>query len=67
MKDTVNRQSTPFMKIKKAAEYTGLSQYFLRTGCRDGSVPCTRSGSTYFVNVTALLRQLGADGEAVNA
>lgn len=59
---------TPFMKIKAAARYTGLSEYYLRAGCRDGSVPHTRSGQTFFVNVPALLRQLGADGgEAVNA
>lgn len=67
MQATANKQTTPFMKIKAAAQFTGLSQYYLRAGCRDGSIPHTRSGQTFFVNVPALLRQLGADGEEVNA
>ena len=51
--------AAPFMKIKDACAVTGLSQYFLRQGCRDGSVPHVKSGPTYYVNVPALLEQLG--------
>lgn len=54
-------QTQPFQKISDAATITGLSQYFLRQGCRDGSVPHVKSGSVYFVNVPALLRKLGAE------
>lgn len=53
------RVAAPFMKIKDACAVTGLSQYFLRQGCRDGSVPHVKSGPTYYVNVPALLEQLG--------
>lgn len=53
--------TTPFLKIQDAVRVTGLSAYFLRQGCRDGSVPCVRSGRTYFVNVSALLRKLNAE------
>lgn len=66
MQATETKQVTPFMKIGAASRVTGLSQYFLRQGCKDGSVPHVKSGTTYMVNVPALLRQLGADGEAVN-
>lgn len=52
----------PFQKIAQAATTTGLSQYYLRSGCKDGSVPHVRSGTTYLVNVPALLHKLGADG-----
>jgi hypothetical protein len=52
----------PFQKIADAAKSTGLSQYFLRKGCRDGSIPCIKSGTTFYVNVPALLAQLGAVG-----
>ena len=52
---------TPFQKISAAAEITGLSQHFLRQGCRDGTIPHVRSGRVYLVNVPALLRSLGAD------
>ena len=55
------QQTQPFQKISDAATITGLSQYFLRQGCRDGSVPHVKSGSVYFVNVPALLRKLGVD------
>ena len=51
---------TPFMKIKDACKVTGLSMYFLRKGCKDGSIPCVKSGTVYMVNIPALLRQLGA-------
>lgn len=54
-------RETPFLKIKDACSVTGLSQYFLRRGCRDGSVPHIKSGSTFYVNVPALLQKLGAD------
>lgn len=54
-------QTTPFQKIPAASRTTGLSQHFLRKGCKDGTVPCVMSGTTYMVNVPALLRQLGAD------
>ena len=55
------QQTQPFQKIADAVKTTGLSAYFLRQGCRDGSVPHIRSGTTYFVNIPALLRKLGAD------
>lgn len=55
-------QMQPFQKIADAVKTTGLSAYYLRQGCRDGSVPHVKSGSVYFVNIPALLRKLGADG-----
>ena len=51
---------TPFQKIGDACKSTGLSQYYLRSGCKAGTIPHIKSGSTYYVNVPALLRQLGA-------
>ena len=54
----------PFQKIEDAVRSTGLSAYYLRRGCRDGSVPCVRSGRTYFINVPGLLEQLGIGGDA---
>ena len=62
MQDT--RTSTPFMKIGAASMATGLSQYFLRQGCKNGTVPHIKSGSTYLINIPKLLRQLDAEGGA---
>jgi len=50
--------NVPFQKIDDAARTTGLSRYFLRTGCKNGSVPCVKSGTTYFINVPVLLQRL---------
>lgn len=65
-KRSLNRENsspnTPFMKIKDAAQATGLSMYYLRNGCKDGSVPCIKSGTVYFVNVPRLLEKLDAVG-----
>lgn len=51
----------PFQKIIQAAETTGLSQFYLRSGCRDGTVPHIKSGTTYFINIPALLEKLGLE------
>lgn len=64
---------TPFMKIGDACRVTGLSKYFLRRGIRDGTIPHVTVGTPpnckYYVNVPALLAQLGvptqADADAV--
>lgn len=54
-----NSKTTPFLKIKDACVATGMSQYILRKMCRDGTAPHIKSGPTYYVNVPALLAQLG--------
>lgn len=66
MKGTERAQSAnpPFQKIEDAVRSTGLSSYFLRRGCRDGSIPCVRSGRTIYVNVAKLLQQYGAANRA---
>lgn len=51
---------TPFQKIPEACKTTGLSQYFLRKGCKDGTIPHIKSGPTYYIDVPALLQKLGA-------
>lgn len=57
----------PFQKIPEACKTTGLSQYFLRKGCRAGTIPHVKSGEIYYINVPALLRQLGAEPEQEEA
>lgn len=49
-----NLDGKRFLSIRDAATVTGLSQFFLRNGCRDGSVPCIMSGRKYLVDVHAL-------------
>lgn len=57
------RIETPFQKISDACRTTGLSQYFLRRGIRNGTIPHVTVGAPpnckYYVNVPALLKQLG--------
>lgn len=52
--------NTPFQKIDEACATTGLSKFFLRNGCKDGTVPHIKSGRTYYIDVPALLKKLGA-------
>lgn len=51
----------PFQRIPAACRITGLSQKYLRAGCKDGSVPHIMAGSVYMINIPALLRKLGAE------
>lgn len=57
----------PFMSIEEAAETTGLSTFYLRNGCKAGSVPHVKSGKKYLVNVSALLQKLGVPIEGEKA
>lgn len=54
----------PFRTIKSAAEVTGLSVHYLRTGIAAGSVPHIRSGNRFFVNVPLLLAKLAEQSTA---
>ncbi len=60
---TKHNLDAPFQKISDACRITGLSQYFLRNGCKAGSVPHIKSGPTYYINVPKLLEQLNGAGE----
>lgn len=51
--------TVPFQKIAEACKTTGLSQYFLRQGCKNGTIPHIRSGGVYYINVPALMETLG--------
>ena len=53
----------PFQKITEACKTTGLSQYFLRQGCKDGTIPHVKSGGVYYINVPALMETLVAKPE----
>lgn len=58
--------TVPFQKITEACRTTGLSQYFLRRGCKDGTIPHIKSGSTYYINVPELLGQLNTGETAAD-
>ena len=56
--------TTPYQKIALASRTTGLSQYYLRKGCKEGTIPHIRSGTTYYIHVHALLEQINRGGAA---
>ena len=49
---------TPFLKISDACRETGLSTYYLRKGCKDGTIPHIKSGTVYLIDMEALLTKL---------
>lgn len=53
-----NDPNAPFQSVPNACSITGLSQKWLRAGCKSGDVPHIKVGNTYYVNVPALLRKL---------
>ena len=50
--------SKPYHNIQEASHITGLSQFYLRNGCKRGTIPHIRCGNSYKINVPALLEQL---------
>lgn len=55
------KTTADYQKITDAARTTGLSCYFIRNGCKAGTIPHIRSGMTYYVNIPALLQKLDAE------
>lgn len=47
-----------FQTIADASRTTGLSQYFLRRGCKAGITPHVKSGTKYLINVPLLLESM---------
>lgn len=48
----------PFLKIREAARRSGMSEFFIRRGCRDGTIPCIRSGAVYLVDIQGMIDRL---------
>ena len=47
-----------FQSIKDTVKATGLSEFFLRKGIRQGSLPHIKSGAKAYINVPAMIKQL---------
>lgn len=62
---TPQNDKAPFQRVPAACRITGLSQTYLRAGCKDGTIPHIKSGSIYYINVPALLKKLNDEGTAV--
>lgn len=56
---------TPYKNIQEASAVSGLSQSYLRKGCKDGSIPHICCGTKYMINMPALFDQLGVPYEAI--
>ena len=60
----MTENTKPFQTIPEACRSTGLSMYFLRMGCRAGTIPHIRCGKVYKINVPELMRQLSEQSTA---
>ena len=63
MPKRTRNDTAAFQTVPNACRLTGLSQRYLRDGCKAGTVPHVRSGRVFLINVPALLRSLGASTE----
>lgn len=63
--------NSPYQSVKNTAAITGLSVYYLRNGCKNGTVPHIMSGKKILINVPKLLDRLNAEcagqGDVSNA
>ena len=50
--------NTPYLSIKQASGATGLSQKYIREGCKNGKIPFLRVGNRYMINLPILLEKL---------
>lgn len=50
-----DRENNPtFVTIRAACNITGLSQRYLRDGCKSGLIPHIMSGNVYMINLPLL-------------
>jgi len=54
----VNKVNTPFMSVQAAAKATGRSEFSIRQGLRNGTVPHLKEGTKYLVDVPAMLEMM---------
>jgi len=40
--------------LREASEVTGMSQWYLRQGAKNGTIPCIRSGNRYVFDIELL-------------
>ena len=46
-----------FMTIRETATYSGLSQFYIRTRCKNGTIPHRMMGTKYMVDYEAFIRR----------
>ena len=56
--------SAPYQSIRGASRISGLAQGYIRTGCKNGTIPCLRVGQEYRINMPLFLQQLEAESTA---
>ena len=55
--------SVPFQSIRNAARITGFSTYYIRNGCKDGTIPHIMVGNEYRINMGRWYELLEAAAE----
>lgn len=56
----------PFQTIPAASKITGLSEYKLRRGCKDGAIPHIQSGGIFYVDLPSLWDKMDEDQQGVS-
>ena len=55
-----------YQNIVDACRTTGLSQNYLRNGCKDGTIPHIRCGRVYMIDIPELYAALESQQKANN-
>lgn len=63
MKKREYNPTARYQNIEDACRTTGLSQYFLRNGCKCGTLPHIRCGRVYMIDVVGLYKKLEKNAE----
>jgi hypothetical protein len=63
MKKRIYDAAARYQNIEDACRTTGLSKFFLRNGCRAGTVPHIRCGRVYMIDVVGLYKKLEKNAE----
>ena len=54
----INDNNPKMLPPKKASKYLGLSEYYLRKGIEENTIPYIKSGNKVYILIDALMNQL---------
>lgn len=59
-KEEKMEKKSMYQTIQETSRTTGLSQYYLRQGVKNGTIPHVNCGRKYYINVPAMLERLAS-------
>jgi len=65
--NNVLSDSPKMLTLKKASKYLGVSEYYLREGVKENTIPHFKSGNRVYVLIDAFIKKLEDEAQVNNS